>query len=153
MANHGTRTRFNQGCTDGPGGTACDACKKANNDYFKRRNQQKNAEKLGIVTQLPAIKDKSSDNPPVGLTAGPGANEAAVLQELAGLPNAQTRPSLAQGALTMARILDNPLTVAQQTQALRQLRETMAELRKGSERKGRLAAVRQMTQTSPAKTG
>jgi hypothetical protein len=51
----------------------------------------------------------------------------------------------------MARILDNPLALAQQPSAAAKLTGILEELRKGSARKkGRLASVQQMTRTDSA---
>ncbi|MBF4194656.1 hypothetical protein [Mycolicibacterium phlei] len=138
MDNHGTRSRYVQGCTDGPDGRACEACRKANNDYLKARRQKKNAEKYGgkvavLKPQAPAVPEPEI-----------GPNEAATLEELAKLPNADARPGLRQVALTLARLLDSPLAIAQHPQAAGRYTEIMRELRKGAEKKGRLAAVRQM---------
>ena len=140
MAEHGTRTRFNKGCTDGPDGTACDPCKKANRDYFKQYGQDKKAKSIGTVTNLPSAQ---ADN-----VIGPC--EQAVIDALQGVPAAEKRPDLVASARAMARLQDNPLFAAQQTAAARQQREIMAELMKGTERKGRLAAVRQMSKPESA---
>ena len=80
-----------------------------------------------------------------------GATERAVLEELATLTSAETRKSVAAGALVMARILDNPVALAQQPQAYAKLMAAMEELRKGSaRRKGRLASVQAMTKSATA---
>lgn len=147
MANHGTRTRFNQGCTDGPEGTACDKCRQANNDYFKKRAQDKKAKELGIapVTSIGAAQT------PVDQPRIPGPVEQGVIDALAKVPAAvEARPDMAASALAMARIQDNPLTVAQATNAARQLRELMGDLMKGSAKKRKLAAVRNMTNPAAA---
>lgn len=148
MARHGTRTRFNQGCTDGAEGTACDPCRQANNEYFKKRNQQKNAEKLGIagVTTLTTAAEAPVEQP-----AAPGPVEQGVIDALAKVPAAvEARPDMAASARAMARIQDNPLFTAQATNAARQLRDLMADLMKGSAKKRKLAAVRQMTNPTAA---
>jgi len=139
MAEHGTRTRFNQGCTDGPDGSACDPCKRANRDYFKKYGQDKKA-KNGTVTNLPSAN----------ATLAIGPCEQAVIDTLQGVPAAEKRPDLVASARAMARLQDNPLYAAQQTAASKQLQALMAELMKGTERKGRLAAVRQMSKPESA---
>lgn len=145
-AGHGTRTRYNRGCTDGTGGTACDPCKQANRDYFKLRNQKKNAEKHGgTVASLP-----TAANAPVDQPRGLGPNEAGVVAELEGLPSLETRPGLVQAAYTLARVLDSPLAIAQHPQAAGRLADILDKLRKGAERKGRLATVRAMTSPGTA---
>lgn len=148
MARHGTRTRFNQGCDEGPEGTACEPCRQANNDYFKKRAQDKKAEKLGIagVTKLTTAASNPVDQP-----AAPGPVEQGVIDALAKVPAAvEARPDMAASARAMAKIQDNPLTVAQATNAARQLREIMTDLMKGSTKKRKLAAVRQMTNPGAA---
>jgi hypothetical protein len=150
MANHGTRTRFNQGCTDGPEGTACDPCRLANNDYFKKRAQDKKAQKLGVdpatVTSLPGADQPKVDQPFI-----PGPVEQGVIDALAKVPAAvEARPDLAASAKAMARIQDNPLTVAQATNAAARQYQIMTDLMKGSQKKRKLAAVRQMTNPSAA---
>lgn len=144
MANHGTRTRFNQGCTDGADGSACDPCKKANRDYFKKYGQDKKAEKLGTVTNLPSAKSDKEPLPEIGPC------EAAVIKTLEGVPAAANRPDLVASARAMAKLQDNPLYAAQQTAASKQLQALMTELMKGTERKGRLATVRQMSRPESA---
>lgn len=142
MADHGTRTRYNQGCTDGPDGGACDPCVLANRDYFKKYQHTKKSK--DAAEKLKAVPEPSA--PELGPV------EAAVVKTLEGIPNAEKRPDLVQSARAMARIQDNPIYVAQWTNAAKQQREIVAELLKGTERKGRLATVRQMT-TPQKKTG
>ena len=142
MADHGTRTRYNQGCTDGPEGTACDPCKLANRDYFKKYGQDKKAEQLATVTDIAAASAAAVE------LIGPA--EQAVVNTLAGLPTADKRPDLVASARAMARLLDNPLYAAQQTAAAKELRSVMDQLLKGSEKKGRLAAVRQLSRPESA---
>lgn len=131
-ARHGTRACYNGGCR-------CDKCKLAEANYQKARRHG--------VTALPNAERAPVEQPEV---REPGPTEASVLAELATLPAAETHPSLAQGALAMARILDNPLHVAQQPQALARMAEMMKELRKGVKKGGRLAAVRSMTRPESA---
>lgn len=139
MANHGTRTRFNQGCTEGPEGTACDPCKKANRDYFKKYGQDKKAEQLGTVTKLTTADNKPVEQPVIGPV------EAGVIATLDGLPSAAKRPDLVASARSMARLQDNPIHAAQQVGAAKAQKEIMDQLLKGSEKKSRLASVRSMT--------
>lgn len=141
-AKHGTRAKFNAGCTDGPEGTACDPCKKANRDYFKARNQAKNAEKHGGTVTVLKTAATSTEQPAIREIGGV---EAGVILELEGLPTLETRQGLVQTALTLARCLDSPLAIAQHPSAARQLADILDKLRKGAEKKGRLSAVRAMT--------
>lgn len=148
MARHGTRTRFNQGCDEGPEGTACDACRQANNDYFKKRAQDKKAQALGVagVTKLTTAASAPVDQPAV-----PGPVEQGVIDALAKVPAAvEARPDLAASARAMAKIQDNPLTVAQATNAAARQITIMEQLMKGSTKKRKLAAVRQMTNPAAA---
>jgi hypothetical protein len=75
-----------------------------------------------------------------------GPAEAAVVAELEGLGQALERPSLAQAALAMARLLDDPRRANQQPAAAAKLADLMDKLRKGGDvRRSRLASVRSMT--------
>ncbi|MBO0676804.1 hypothetical protein JRC04_04945 [Mycolicibacterium sp. S2-37] len=76
-----------------------------------------------------------------------------MMDELEGVPQAIARPGMYQIALTLARLLDNTVAVAQHPGAAKNLAEILATLRKGSEKKGRLASVRQMTNPNAGKTG
>jgi hypothetical protein len=70
----------------------------------------------------------------------------AVRRELALLSTPEVKPGLAAGALAMARILDDPLALAQHPAAMARLSEALATLGKGANsRRGKLAAVKAMT--------
>jgi hypothetical protein len=60
---------------------------------------------------------------------------------------AQARPGLAQAALAMARLLDNPKAVSSQPSAAKVLSALLDKLRAASARgrRGRLAVVRSMS--------
>jgi hypothetical protein len=64
----------------------------------------------------------------------------------------ETRPGLAQAALAMARILDNPRAVNQQPAAAKVLRSFLDELRSAAarRRRGSLAAVRSISKKGGA---
>ncbi len=131
MARHGTRTCYNDGCR-------CDKCKVAEANYQKKRRHGADT----TVVSLPGASADVVDNPepkPIGPV------EAAAIEELADAPASLNRPGLYQAALAMARILDNPVTVAQHTQAAARYAELSAVLRKGTEKASRLAAVREMS--------
>lgn len=137
-AQHGSRTRYNAGCR-------CDACKQASRDYDKIRRQRMLASKHGpaAVTALPT--------PPAAATAEPGPNEAAVRAEIDGLSTAESHPGLVAVAIRNAQVLDSPLAIAQVPSSSKVLMEALEKLRKGADaRKGKLAAVRQMTRTTGA---
>lgn len=132
-AQHGSRTRYNSGCR-------CDECKKASRDYDKVRRQRMLASKHGggTVTTLPTSTNADEHQP--------GMNEAGVLAEIGSLSTAASRPGLVAVAITLARVLDSPLAIAQHSSAGHRLSETLDKLRKGADSKaGKLASVRQMT--------
>ena len=130
-ARHGTRRRYNEGAI------AAD-CTAANTAYQQRYRQRPKA-----VMSLPA----SVTPDPVG----PGPVESAVEDEIGGLA-ADARPSLAQAALAMARILDNPKAVNQQPAAAKVLAALLDKLRLMSARgrRGGLALVRTITERGGA---
>lgn len=144
MADHGSRQRYADGCR-------CANCKAAQAAY--RREYQ--ARKAGAtVTEIrPGRRPKGVAAPrPVaaaGAPSGDGPAVQAVLDELATLTSAETRKGAAQAAIAMARILDNPLALAQQPAAAAKLTAILEDLRKGSaRRKGRLASVQAMTKVT-----
>ena len=122
MANHGTPSRYSQGCR-------CADCTEAHRlraiDYRAR-------------------KEESEPEP-----TSPGQVEKAVQAEIGGL--AVSRPSLAAIALAMARILDNPRAKSTQPPAAKVLVSVMDTLHKGSAqgRRGNLAVVRAMSSRDP----
>lgn len=145
MAEHGSRQSYADGCR-------CALCKGAQAEY-RRANK---AQKAGAtVTSIgpPGRRPKGAVSPPpVSAPVGVGPNEQATLEELATLTSAETRKAVAAGALTMARILDNPLALGQQPQAFARLSAAMADLRQGAtRRKGRLASVQSLMK--PTATG
>jgi hypothetical protein len=86
-ARHGTRHRYNDGCH-------CDDCTAANTAYQQRYRHRPTA--VGEeVTRC--------------FLTGPGPVECGVEAEIAGL--AEPRPGLAQVALALARVMDNPRSI------------------------------------------
>jgi hypothetical protein len=81
---------------------------------------------------------------------GSGPVEAGVEAEIAGLTEA--RPGIAQAALAMARVLDNPRAVNQQPAAAKALASLLDRLCSASARgrRGNLALVRQMSEKGGA---
>lgn len=144
MAVHGSRQCYADGCR-------LPECRAAQAKYMREYKARKAGVDIDVarpgrprkgatVTQLPTAHQSPGSSPVVGPT------ERAVLEELATLTSAETRKSVAAGALVMARILDNPVALAQQPQACARLMVAMDELRRGSaRRKGRLASVQAMT--------
>ena len=138
---HGTRTKYNQGCR-------CDSCVQANRDYNKVRGQALRARKHApaTVTKLPSAPTLSTVGDPE-----PGRVESGVLAEIDGLSTAASRQGLVQIAIALARGLDSPLAIAQHPSAAHRLSETLDKIRKGSDsRKGKLATVRSMTRRTEA---
>lgn len=133
MARHGTRTCYNDGCR-------CDKCKIAEANYQKKRRHGTDD---ATVVSLPGAASDVVDNPepkPIGPC------EAQAIATLANTPATVKRPDLFQAALAMARIMDNPVTVAQHVQAAARYTDISALLMKGADdRKSRLAAVREMS--------
>ena len=145
MADCGSRQSYAEGCR-------CEACKAAQSQYMREWK----ARKAGADIEAPRM-----GRPPKGSSASvtvlpgslpsgsAGAVEQAVMEELASLTSAETKKGIAAGALAMARILDNPLALAQQPAALARLQSALEELRKGSQkRRGRLASVQAMTKAT-----
>jgi hypothetical protein len=122
---HGTRRRYNEGCH-------CDECTAANTAY-QQRYRQRPVE----IVPLPQPVTPQPDEP--------GPVESGVEAEIEGL--AEPRPGLAQTALALARILDNPKSVNQQPAAAKVLASLLDKLRSASaqRRRGKLAVVRTMT--------
>ena len=141
MADCGSRQSYADGCR-------CAACKAAQAEYMREWK----ARKAGADIEAPRMgrppKGSSASVTvlPGSLPESSGAVEAAVRAELAGLTSAATRLGAVEAALAMARILDNPLALAQQPSAAARLTAILEDLRKGSaRRRGRLASVQAMT--------
>ena len=122
-ARHGTRRCYTDGCR-------CDECKDAQRLYQQRYRERSLLPVTDVTTAL----------------SGPGAVESGVQAEIGG-PAAAARPGLAQMALAMARILDNPKAVNQQPAAAKVLASLLDKLHQAGRRgrSGHLATVRAMT--------
>jgi hypothetical protein len=94
---HGTRRRYNEGCR-------CDDCRAANTSYAQRYRQRPTAL---VPLSAPPVTPQPLE---------PGPVESGVQAEISDLA-AGVRPGLAQAALALARILDNPRAVNQQPAA------------------------------------
>jgi hypothetical protein len=131
-ARHGTRRRYNEGCH-------CEDCTAANNVYQQEYRQRRVGPMLTPVT------------PPL---CDPGPVESGVAEEIDGLAS-QARPGLAQVALALARIMDNPNATNQQPTAAKVLTALLDKLRSGSALGGRrsLAVVRAMSNNGPDTSG
>jgi hypothetical protein len=140
---HGTARAYRGGC-------GCEPCKDA---YAAYRRQYRARKKRTAVTVAPVSPTALSDATVTSLRPAPapvvGVAEQAVIDELTSLSSAVTRLSDVQGAIAMARILDNPNAISNQAAAQARLQNVMESLRKGSDRKkGRLASVQSMTRTT-----
>lgn len=134
---HG-RTRYTRGCR-------CAVCKAAERDYQRDRYRRQR----GLPVDPPAAwKPSVVISPPV--SPPDGCVVAAVRAELATAPAAVERPGLTAVALALAEILDDKRHVATQPAAARQLVAILGTLSKGTQRRGKLAAVRSMTTNSPS---
>jgi hypothetical protein len=131
---HGTANRYNTGCR-------CDACKAS---HARRAADYRQRKITGeVVTMSPPDQNCSPE------TSGPGPVELGVQAEIDGLAS-EARPGLAQAALALARILDNPKAVNQQPAAAKVLASLLEKLRSvsASGRRGNLALVKSMTKKS-----
>ena len=128
MSDVHNRTRYLKGCR-------CDVCRRAQSEYRKKNRRDHTARRLAEVPAVP--EQRHSD----GSVAG------AVRQELDGLAGVEQRPGMVAVTLAMAKILDDDLAIPQHPAAAARLMELLAVLRKsGSKRRGKLAAVREMTE-------
>jgi hypothetical protein len=129
---HGTRYRYSKGCR-------CDECAEAARIYQRDYRLRKPG---GPVV---------ADDPDSGNSSGPGPVESGVQGEIDGLA-AQARPGLAQVALALARVLDNPRAINQHAAAAKVLSSLLDKLRAASARgrRGGLAVVRTMTENGGA---
>jgi hypothetical protein len=149
MAEHGTRQCYAEGCRR----PECSAAQSTYKREWRARRAgapidapkagRKSKAELASVTQM---QPSMSPSPTVG------PNEQAVLDELSTLTSAETRKAAAQGALTLARIADNPLEPGPSRKgAVQEFVKILDDLRKGStRRKGRLASVQAITKTASA---
>jgi hypothetical protein len=136
-AAHGTQRRYVAGCR-------CEECKEAHRvsarDYRERRASGQ-TRPASVVVIPPAV---------VSGPLEPGPVEAGVEAEIAGL--AEARPGLAQAALSLARLLDNPKAINQKPAAAKVLASLLDKLASASARgrRGNLAVVRTMTEKGGA---
>jgi hypothetical protein len=130
-AKHGTQRRYVEGCR-------CEDCREAHR-VSAREYRERRANGLSRPTSVVVV-------PPVVESDGPGPVEVGVQEEISGSA-AEARPGLAQAALAMARILDNPKAVNQQTAAAKVLASLLDKLHSASARgrRGKLAVVKSMT--------
>jgi hypothetical protein len=131
---HGTRLRYNEGCR-------CGDCTEANRVYFRRRREAKLLAPAAIdsLTAAGASQDVA-DLPHLGPV------ESGVQAEISDLA-AELRPGLAQVALALARVMDNPKAINQKAAAAKVLAGLLDKLRSASAGGHRrsLAVVRAMS--------
>lgn len=137
------RTRYLAGCR-------CDTCKKAQSEYRRDLRRRKNAEKAGVPApqsgSLSAVPPPRSDPPDAPAAPDEDSVEAQVRREIEGFATAEEKPGRVAMAIALARLLDNPAAYAQHSAAVARLNETMAILERGGRKKrGKLAAVKEMT--------
>jgi hypothetical protein len=102
------------------------------------------------VTSLSLITGDGVGTPTSEYSAG--RVESAVQMEIEAL-GASARPGLAEAAVALARIMDNPKAVSTQPAAAGKLSDILEQLRKNSAgKKSKLASVRAMT-SGNSKTG
>lgn len=138
---HGTHAHYSAGCR-------CDSCREAHRVRARGyRLRKANGE---VVPQFRYADQQEPDLLADRPTSAPGPVEVSVQAEIGDVVD--SRPGLAQVALAMARLLDNPKAVNQQPAAAKVLVTVLDTLRKGSAqgRRGNLALVKSMTTSSPS---
>lgn len=140
-AKHGTGRCYREGCR-------CDDCRRAmreyNADLRRRKAEGGPIGPSGRVIELPSASANSRG-------AGPGAVEAAVLEEISDLQLTSDRPGLAAMAVSLAQLMDDGASKAKRPEAAAKLEGILEKLHKGADaKKSKLASVRAMTS---AKTG
>lgn len=127
---HG-RSRYNAGCR-------CGVCRAANRDHSRRRRSKHHLQPVSAPATAPPPAEFTSGRVTDGVTA-----------QLADTAAAQERPGLYAVAIRLAQLLDNPDAVPQYASAAHRLTEVLTNLSKSSTRRGKLRAVRGMTDNSP----
>lgn len=123
-------------------GCRCPECRLAESNYQKgRRRKGIKPKPRKSLAAVPSINIQNGQ-----ITSEPGRVESAVIAEIAMLSTASKRPGLVEAALSMGRLLDNPLNSCQHPQAVARLQNALAELRVGADAKrGWLSEVKAMT--------
>lgn len=134
-AAHGTRQRYAERCR-------CEPCRAAQAKYMRDYKDRRLAIGGAKLLSLAAV-DKPAPQP---VSRGPGDNERAVREECAGLSLSDDRPAMVAQAVTLARILDNPKSMAMWPTTSRQLTAILNDLRGNSKKRtrSRLASVQRM---------
>jgi hypothetical protein len=103
--------------------------------------------KLASVAPIADADKKPSPTATPPVPVAPGANEAAVRAQCAGLPAAADHPATVEQAVVLARILDDPKYAPMFATTSRQLHALLQSLDKGARKrtKGKLAAIIELT--------
>ena len=109
----------------------------------KHRTQSRYTQGCRCVDCVEAHKLYQRDYRRQRKASGAVTPRASVIVESA---QVQERPGLAQTALTLARILDNPRAVSSQPAAARQLVAILSMLSRRSHRRAKLGVVKSMTE-------
>jgi hypothetical protein len=116
-------------------GCRCEVCVGANRAYMREHRARKRG-----LTPVPSLLAE----PVSAETEGPAV--AAVRADVAGLGELRGYQYLVEGALAMARILDDHRLASTQPAAVKQLASLLGMLhREAAPKRGRLAAVQAMT--------
>ena len=134
--NHG-RARYTKGCR-------CGVCRTANREYQRRYRRAKPLQAVPVPE--PSAQADADDR----AAPAEGAVTAAVTAQLAGLPEAESRPGLAAAAIRLAELLDRPEAMPQHPAAAGRLVELLEKLTRGNAKRGRLTLVRSMTDRGPS---
>jgi hypothetical protein len=112
-------------------------------DYKERKNAGQVRPRAQVVSMSPPAENSAPDLEPRPVEAG-------VEAEIRGVVGA--RPGLAQIALALARLMDDPKAKNQPPAAAKVLVSVLNELRSTSarQRRGDLAVVKSMTTSSPS---
>ena len=138
-ANHGTHSRYSQGCR-------CDACREGHRLKARAYKERKEAGQVRPRAEL----EGRSEFPNVSERIGPGPVEVGVEAEIGDVAGA--RPGVAAVALAMARLLDDPKARNQAPAAAKVLVSVLDKLCATSarQRRGGLSVVREMTKKDGA---
>ena len=142
MARHGTRRSSKDGCR-------CEDCKDAQRLYQQRYRERRQTR--AEPERRDGFRHASERLDSTGRSQSePGPVESGVRAELEGLTEA--RPGLAQVALALARLLDNPRATSQKAAAAKVLATLLDRLATASAggRQSRLSLVKSMTTSSPS---
>lgn len=137
-ANHGTHSRYAQGCR-------CDDCREGHRLAARAYSQRKTAGQVHNITA-----DLQEGSGIISLPS-PGPVEVGVQAEIHGV--ADGRPGLTQIALALARTIDDPKATNQRAAAAKVLVALLDKLHSASARgsRGGLAVVRTMSIMGPQK--